>query len=92
VEKTVKVKIKGYVQGVGFRYWAYRHAATLGIKGYVRNCPDGSVEVLASGESQDVENFLRLLSRGPSGAVVEEVEVEEIPGPVKAHSFSIRYD
>ncbi|MGB9552861.1 MAG: acylphosphatase [bacterium] len=92
MEKTVKVIIKGYVQGVGFRYWAYRHATALGIKGYVRNCSDGTVEVLASGEAQDVEQFLRVLSRGPSGAIVEELEIKDISGPVKYSSFFIRYD
>jgi acylphosphatase len=92
VERTFRVKIKGYVQGVGFRYWAYRKAISLGIRGYVRNCPDGSVEVLASGDPENLNMFLNLLERGPSGAFVEGVEIEELPSSPSLDSFRIRYD
>ncbi len=92
MEKTLRVIIKGYVQGVGFRYWTYRHAGSLGIKGYVRNRPDGTVEVLASGNSQDIDYFLLILRRGPSGALVEELEIDEVGGAVEEKSFHIRYD
>jgi acylphosphatase len=92
VEKSLRVIIKGYVQGVGFRYWAYRHATSLGIKGYVRNRPDGSVEVLASGDQEAVDHFLSLLRRGPSSALVEELEIDEVPGMVKEDVFRIKYD
>lgn len=92
MEKSLRVIIKGYVQGVGFRYWAYRHATSLGIKGYVRNRPDGSVEVLASGDQEAVDHFLSLLRRGPSSALVEELEIDEVPGMVKEDVFRIKYD
>ncbi|MGB9833924.1 MAG: acylphosphatase [bacterium] len=92
MEKSLRVIIKGYVQGVGFRYWAYRHATSLGIKGYVRNRPDGSVEVLASGDQETVDHFLSLLRRGPSSALVEELEIDEVPGMVKEDVFRIKYD
>lgn len=92
MEKSLRVIIKGYVQGVGFRYWAYRHATSLRIKGYVRNRPDGSVEVLASGDQETVDHFLSLLRRGPSSALVEELEIDEVPGMVKEDVFRIKYD
>lgn len=92
MEKSLRVIIKGYVQGVGFRYWAYRHATSLGIKGYVRNRPDGSVEVLASGDQESVDHFLSLLRRGPSNALVEELEINEVPGMIKEDVFRIKYD
>lgn len=92
MERAFLVKIKGYVQGVGFRYWAYRKAVSLGIKGYVRNCPDGSVEVLASGDEESLNFFLGLLEKGPSSAFVEGVEIEELPSLTALDSFRIRYD
>lgn len=92
MEKAFRVKVKGYVQGVGFRYWAYRKAISLGIKGYVRNCPDGSVEILASGDRENLEFFLNLLEKGPSSAFVEGVEIEELSPFTSLDSFRIKYD
>jgi len=86
------VIIKGYVQGVGFRYWAYQRATYLGIKGYVKNRCDGSVEVLAAGEGENLEHFLQLLNKGPAGAQVDEVEIIEVSDSVLGEDFHIKYD
>lgn len=69
-----KFLIKGDVQGVGYRFFAQRAAARHQIVGYVRNCPDGSVEALAEGPPTSVEAFKHDLATGPQWAVVDQVE------------------
>jgi acylphosphatase len=66
--------IKGDVQGVGYRFFAQRAAARHQIVGYVRNCPDGSVEAWAEGAASSVEAFKHDLTTGPQWAVVDHVE------------------
>lgn len=68
------VKVYGIVQGVGFRYFAKREAKRLKLSGWVRNNADGSVEVLAEGEREALEEFLSLLQKGPTFAVVKRVD------------------
>ena len=67
--------VGGRVQGVFYRATAAREAAALGLEGYARNLPDGLVEVLACGEQQSVETFLRWLWVGSSASRVNAVEV-----------------
>lgn len=69
-----KFLIKGDVQGVGYRFFAQRAAARHQVLGYVRNCPDGSVEALAEGSASDVEEFKKDLVTGPQWSRVEQVE------------------
>ncbi len=88
--RAVKVRVEGIVQGVGFRYYTYRIAKRYGIKGYVKNMPDGSVEVVAEGNEERLERFLQDVARGPSSAVVTNVSVEDID-PVGFRSFEIEY-
>ncbi len=88
--RAVKVRVEGIVQGVGFRYYTYRIAKRYGVKGYVRNMPDGSVQVVAEGEEERLEGFLQDVARGPSSAVVTNVSVEEI-NPKGFSSFEIEY-
>lgn len=68
--------ISGRVQGVGFRYFTQAAASREGLHGWVRNVPDGSVEVEAEGEADAIERFERALRHGPPGARVDEVEVD----------------
>jgi acylphosphatase len=69
-EKTVRLRITGRVQGVGYRMWAMRTAAGLGLRGWVRNRLDGSVEALATGASEAVAAMVEACHRGPYGAHV----------------------
>ena len=69
-----KFSISGGVQGVGYRFFAQRAAARHQVVGYVRNCPDGTVEVLAEGAPNSVEEFKHDLATGPQWAVVSQVE------------------
>jgi acylphosphatase len=69
--------IYGFVQGVGFRFGVERAANSRGVAGWVRNRPDGAVEAVFEGEPADVEALVEFCRRGPRGAQVERVEVEE---------------
>ncbi len=69
-----KFLIRGDVQGVGFRFFAQRAAARHQVVGYVRNLPDGTVEALAEGPPNSVEQFKHDLATGPQFAVVGQVE------------------
>jgi acylphosphatase len=70
--------VRGRVQGVGFRFFAERAARQLGIRGWVRNLPDGTVETAAEGEDPAVTEYLDRLQRGPLGSRVDGVEVEPL--------------
>jgi acylphosphatase len=69
-----KFLISGEVQGVGYRFFAQRAAARHQVVGYVRNCPDGTVEVHAEGTANSVEGFKHDLATGPQWAAVRQVE------------------
>ncbi len=72
--------IAGRVQGVGFRFFAERVAREFGVKGWVRNMPDGSVETVAEGEGSAVAKYLARLSEGPRlGKVISLNEEETVP-------------
>jgi len=75
-------RVRGRVQGVGFRWFAERVADNLGLAGYVRNLHDGAVEVYAIGAEQGLDELRQNLERGPMGARV--TAVEESPAPVRA--------
>ena len=70
----LRIVVKGTVQGVGFRYFVQRRADSMGIAGWVRNRPDGSVEVEAEGARPELERLVGVVSRGPSGAHVTAVD------------------
>ena len=82
VRRTVRVRIEGGVQGVGYRYWAERVARELGLTGWVRNRRDGSVEALFAGPQDVVSNLVTACRRGPSAARVDAVQEE--PGHADA--------
>jgi acylphosphatase len=69
--------VSGTVQGVGFRYSACREARELGIAGWVRNLPDGDVEILAEGETAALADFREWLEEGPPGAWIRSVIAEK---------------
>lgn len=75
----VRLRIHGHVQGVSFRYYARQRAAALGLSGWVRNQPDGTVEAEAQGPEEAVEQFVAWAHEGPSLAEVHRVAVERMP-------------
>jgi acylphosphatase len=80
--------VSGRVQGVGFRFFASRAAREHGVKGWVRNLPDGSVETFAEGEEEAVAGYIEKLRQGPRGGRVTSVAEEE-SAPQGLSSFEI---
>jgi acylphosphatase len=85
-----KIHIRGYVQGVGFRWSALREARILSITGFVRNLPDGSVYIEAEGFPHQLRAFLEWCRKGPASGFVESVETESSL-PVNYTEFRIEY-
>ena len=69
--------VRGRVQGVGYRYFAWRHGRRLGLAGWVRNLPDGRVEALADAAPDRLEQFEAELRRGPALASVQALDIAE---------------
>ena len=90
-EKVVRWRAAGRVQGVGFRYFVLLAARREGVRGDVRNLPDGSVEVRAQGEPAALARLRESVGRGPDGARVDRVEALE-PGELGSpRDFEIRH-
>ena len=89
--KAVHILISGHVQGVGFRWFAEKQASELAVAGYVRNLPEGHVEVLAQADEQTLESFCRELRQGPRFAQVEEFSMKAVPVDVSLQGFGVRY-
>ena len=73
---AAKIVVQGLVQGVGFRYFIYRHAARLGLAGYVRNLPRGDVEMEVHGERGLIEELIKEGKVGPRAAHVRDMKIE----------------
>ena len=73
---AMRIRVEGRVQGVGYRWWTVRQARALGLDGWVRNRPDGGVEILAIGDASALRALAQACRRGPSSAVVQRVETE----------------
>jgi len=88
---TVRYLVGGVVQGVGFRYFVLRRAVDLRLVGWTRNLPDGRVEVVARGASEQLSRLEAALARGPSHSRVTNVEKFEISDDVAdVTDFEIR--
>ncbi|RPJ00609.1 MAG: acylphosphatase [Candidatus Aminicenantes bacterium] len=87
----VHVLAGGRVQGVAYRFYAEKYAGLLGITGWVRNLPDGRVEVLAEGSAESVETFLDRLREGPSLARVETFDVRREPPEGEFRDFRVTF-
>jgi acylphosphatase len=77
VTLAVEVRVTGRVQGVSFRWYAAREAGRLGVAGWVRNEPDGSVAAHVEGRDDAVEEMVAWCGHGPPAALVDDVEVRE---------------
>ena len=77
--KTARnLKVTGRVQGVSFRAWTREKARELGIAGWIRNCPDGSVEAHLEGEEEKVRWLIDLIGEGPPGSRVDKVRSDRV--------------
>ena len=82
--------IGGRVQGVGFRVFTESLAVLEGLHGWVRNLPDGRVEITAEGDLDALQRFERQVRHGPPGARVIAVDVEDVTPSLRASGFTIR--
>lgn len=83
--------VVGRVQGVSFRYYTVERARALGLVGWVRNRPDGSVEVVAVGTKSQLNDLADFLSEGSPSARVQSVQVEWQTPREKFSNFDVRY-
>jgi acylphosphatase len=80
---------EGRVQGVGFRYTARQIAMGFDVMGWVRNLPDGQVELLAAGEEEEVEAFLKAIAESALASFIRKQTVHEVPPPKGLRGFDI---
>ncbi|MFN7064658.1 MAG: acylphosphatase [Aquificaceae bacterium] len=88
---ALKVYVSGIVQGVGFRSFARRVAESYGLSGWVKNLPDGRVEIFVQGEEEVLWSFLREILRGPRVGRVDRMEVLKEVWKDDERDFTIRY-
>ncbi|MGQ4873023.1 MAG: acylphosphatase [Promethearchaeia archaeon] len=88
--ERIKIKVFGYVQGVFFRYTTRKFARKLGLTGFVKNMPDGSVYIEAEGPKEDLLKLLEFAKKGPKHAKVERIEYEflEYKGEFKGFEYA----
>jgi acylphosphatase len=87
----VHVFVDGRVQGVAYRFFAEKYAVRLGVGGWVRNLPDGRVEVVAEGTSDRIEAFLGRLREGPRLARVDGFDVRRETATGEYRDFRIAF-
>ncbi len=91
-EASLRVVVRGRVQGVGYRDFVYMRARFLGLRGYVRNLPDiRSVEVVAEGDRASLEQLLDYLREGPRGARVDGLDVSWGEPTGRHTTFGVAY-
>jgi acylphosphatase len=87
--RTVHVAIRGRVQGVGYRAFVERQARARGLRGWVRNRRDGSVEAVFSGDDADVDATIAACRSGPRTAAVDDVAVTEMKNGREPRDFQV---
>ncbi len=91
MERQVHIVVNGLVQGVGFRYFTFRKAKELGLTGFVKNLPDGTVEVEAEGEQGMLQELIDAIKIGPRSAVVNEVNTDWNTFTGEYDQFRVQY-
>lgn len=89
--KALRIIVSGLVQGVWYRASTQREAVGLGLCGWVRNLPDGRVEILVQGEAEKLKTLCDWCRQGPPGARVDELEIEDAQVESNIDSFRVRY-
>ena len=89
IHERLHARVTGHVQGVNFRYYTQSTARGIGVKGWVRNRGDGTVEVIAEGTRQQLEKLLQFLNTGPVSATVSEVQTDWLPATGEFADFQI---
>ena len=78
---SLRLRVEGYVQAVGYRHFAIQEGLRLGLDGWIRNRADGTVEILVSGTTKAVEAFVAAAMKGPPGSRVKNVELHKAEPP-----------
>jgi acylphosphatase len=84
------IRVTGRVQGVGFRYATSSRARELGLKGWVKNLPDGSVRIMVQGDTERCHTFIAWCRSGPGYSWVDKVEITEVEPDELRHFDMIR--
>lgn len=90
MSSKAEFKVYGSVQGVGYRYFAYKTANELGLVGYVKNTPEGGVMGVAEGEASALANLHSTLLVGPANSYIEKVDFQISEATGKFTSFEMR--
>jgi acylphosphatase len=80
---SLRLRVEGFVQAVGYRNFIIEEANRLGLDGWVRNRADGTVEILASGETKSIEALVAASMRGPAGSKIKNVELHNAEPPAE---------
>jgi acylphosphatase len=88
--ERLEAVVRGYVQGVGFRWFVVRRATQLGLSGWTSNESNGTVRVVAEGSAAALDELVAALHAGPAGARVESVDAHRMPAVGDFRGFSIR--
>jgi acylphosphatase len=89
--KRIRCQVQGVVQGVFYRAHTKEWARQLGLTGWVRNKPDGSVEILAEGDEKKLKELIVKLKKGPPAGRVEDCQIKWQPPTGKFSSFNVRF-
>lgn len=90
--KRVRIEVEGIVQGVAFRAYTRMEARRLGLHGFVRNLPDGSVEIEAEGESENLKALVQWAWNGSPAAVVNDITVNWSEPSGVLNGFEVHFD
>lgn len=86
--QTISITVEGLVQGVFYRQSTKAKAVDTGITGEIKNKPDGTVHIIATGTDTQLEQFIKWCNRGPEMAIVTNVKIEKLPlQPFKVFSI-----
>lgn len=93
MNKTLRILVKGFVQGVGYRFFVRNLVFKKKLNGYVKNLPTGDVEVVLQGEEEIIDKILPELKKGPSGCYVKSLQIENLSGTEHNFTdFNIRFN
>ena len=85
----VEIKCHGLVQGVGYRYFCHRMVSKIGLTGWIKNCPDSTVELLVEGKRNEIEVLLEELKIGPPSADVNKIDIKWAEFKNEFNSFEV---
>ena len=87
----IRITVHGLVQGVGFRYHTCQQALALGLTGYVKNLPDSTVEIVADGTDEQLQQLINWAEHGPSTAQVDYTETQELMAINSFDTFTVEF-